>query len=104
MPPTQHNQEIITRRLSGAIGAEVTGVRLAEVTDANFAEIRHAFHEFCVPWAMIFSQSASDVAADFIMVALASASTNLRFADAACALALPFSQPPASSATGPIRV
>ena len=52
---------------------------------------------------MIFSQSASDVAADFITAALASASTNLRFAVAACAVALPFSHPPASSAIGPIN-
>ncbi|MBT5139264.1 MAG: TauD/TfdA family dioxygenase [Acidimicrobiaceae bacterium] len=48
MPSAQDNQEIITRRLSGAIGAEVTGVRLAKITDANFAEIRQAFHEFCM--------------------------------------------------------
>lgn len=47
MPQVQRNQEIITKPLSGAIGAEVTGVRLAEVTDATFAVIREAFHTYC---------------------------------------------------------
>ena len=36
------------RRVSGAIGAEISGVRLAGLSDAAFAQIRQAFHDHCM--------------------------------------------------------
>lgn len=34
--------------VSGALGAEVSDIRLAEVTDDEFADIRDAFHKHCM--------------------------------------------------------
>ena len=36
------------RRVSGSIGAEISGIRLAGLSDAAFAQIRQAFHDHCM--------------------------------------------------------
>ena len=39
---------LIIRRVSGSIGAEISGVRLPDITDAQFATIRQAFLDHCM--------------------------------------------------------
>ncbi|MGY9074403.1 MAG: TauD/TfdA dioxygenase family protein [Acidimicrobiales bacterium] len=47
MASVSENEQVTITRLSGAIGAEINGIRLAELSDEQFAIVRQAFLDHC---------------------------------------------------------